>query len=657
MSDEQLSLVPLPDKPLPKKRVKAEVPLAENNPVATVLIDISLPHLDRLFDYSVPAKFDAGAKPGVRVRVRFAGKLIDGFLIERKSSSDHPGVLLPLSVVSDEPVLSPDLFQLVTSVATRNAGVTWDVVRAAIPNRHARAEATVFSNAPDVPECDAPLWSQYSGGAALISRTVQKQAPRAVVPTGSDNPAELLAEYVTTLAHHEFGSIVVVPDRAAINRVLVALKNAGVPANAVAVLAADDGPEVRYRHWLSALRGQARIVVGTRSAVFAQVHNLAAICVWDDWNETLLEPHAPYWHARDVAVQRSSQESLALVIIGPAPSTEAVALMPWMALVAKPTDQSRRNMARVRSALEEPYAQGVSVRLPSLAFQVISQAVKVGSVLVCVPRAGYSPRLACDTCRTFAQCRTCHGPLIQTSRSSNPMCRMCGQLNDDWSCSQCKGTALRATAIGAVRTAEELGRAFPGIPVRSSSADRIVREIDDRPSIVVATPGAAPIAPHGYRAAILLDAHAMLSRPDLRATEDAFEKWMECISLVHPEGEVVVVANPELPAVQALIRHDPIGFAQREIADRTEVDLPPAKRLAVLTGQQSDVDEFLAIAQLPDGVVVRGPVPVESGIRMLLSIDRAQGNGLASALKMASSVRSTRKKGEVVNVRFDPYDL
>ena len=652
MSDEQLSLVPLP-----KKRVKAPVPLADVNPVATVLIDNSLPHLDRLFDYSVPAKLDAQAQPGVRVRVRFAGKLIDGFLIERKTASEHPGTLLPLNVISDEPVLSPSLYELVKSVALRNAGVTWDVVRAAIPNRHARAEATTFTSAPVVPDVASTLWAQYSGGAALIQRSVQQQTPRAVVPTGSDNPADLIAEYVGALAHHNLGSIVVVPDRTAITRVLHALKAVQVPQSAIAVLAADDGPEVRYRNWLSALRGQARIVVGTRSAVFGQVQHLSAICVWDDWNETLLEPHAPYWHPRDVAVQRSSQESLALVIVGCAPSTDAVALMPWLATVAKPTTQARSNMARVRSALEEPYDQGVSVRLPSLAFQTISQALKTGPVLVCVPRTGYSPRLVCDSCRTLAQCDQCHGPLIQTSRSSDPMCRMCGLLQSEWSCGQCTGKKLRATVIGAVRTAEELGRAFPGIPVRSSSADRIVREIDQRPSIVVATPGAAPLTPKGYRAAILLDGNAMLSRPDLRAAEDTFEKWMECTSLVHPDGEVVVVADAHHPAVQALIRHDPIGFAQREIADRASVDLPPAQRLAVLTGAQSDVEEFLAIVELPTGVLVRGPVPIDNGIRMLLSIDRSHGNELATALKTASSVRSTRKKGDVVNVRFDPYDL
>lgn len=653
MTTEELSLFPTP-----RKRVKAAIPLAQDQPVATVLIDNSLPHLDRLFDYSVPAKFANTALPGVRVRVRFAGKLIDGYLIERKDSTEHPGTLQPVSVVSPEAVLSPALFQLISQVALRNAGGRWDVVRTAIPNRHARAEG-VASLDPAMVSAIAPeILTQYSGGPALIKRTIDRQAPRAIMPTGSDDGAKILAEYSTAVAASEQSVIVLVPDRAGIDRVLKALVQSGVPKSAVAVLAADDGAEIRYRNWVSALRGQARIIVGTRSAVFAPAQNLAAICIWDDWNETYLDPHAPYWHAREVAVLRSQNENTALLVLGSSPSTDAVSLMPWLALVARPTDQARRNMARVRSALEEQYVnQGVATRIPHLAFQVITSALKAGPVLVCVPRTGYSPRLVCNQCRSLAECSQCAGALIQTARSSAPTCRVCGHMETEWSCARCKGKQVRATTIGSVRTAEELGRAFPGIPVRSSSADHIVRTIDSRPSIVVATPGAAPLVEGGYSAAIFLDGNIMLSRPDLRAGEDAFSKWMECAALVRVEGEIVVVADPEHPAVQALIRHDPIGFAQRELSQRSSVELPPAVRLAVLTGAQADIDDLLAITKLPDGVLHRGPVPAESGVRLLLSIERAQGLELAGALKDATAVRSARKKGEPVNIKFDPYDL
>ena len=247
---------------------------------------------------------------------------------------------------------------------------------------------------------------------------------------------------------------------------------------------------------------------------------------------------------------------------------------------------------------------------------------------------------------------------MQTARSSAPTCHLCGHIESKWSCKKCKGSSIRAAAVGSERTAEEFGRAFPGIPVRSSTSDHILRKVDSRPAIVVATAGAAPIAQGGYAAAVLLDGNAMLSRPELSATQETFAKWNECASLVRPDGEVIVVADSEHPAVQALIRHDPAGFAHRELEQRTEVSLPPAVRLAALTGEQADIDEALAMLNLNSETLVRGPVPGrDNQVRMLISTDRKQGTELAAQLKAMTSARSAKHKGGPVNVRIDPINL
>jgi primosomal protein N' (replication factor Y) len=175
---------------------------------------------------------------------------------------------------------------------------------------------------------------------------------------------------------------------------------------------------------------------------------------------------------------------------------------------------------------------------------------------------------------------------------------------------------------------------------------------------VVATAGAAPIAQGGYAAAILLDGNVMLSRPELSATQETFAKWNECASLVRPDGEVIVVADSEHPAVQALIRHDPLGFAQRELEQRVQVSLPPAVRLAALTGEQSDIDDALAMLELNPESLVRGPVPgKDNQVRMLISCDRKLGVELAAQLKAMTSARSAKHKGGSVNVRIDPLNL
>ena len=650
-------------KPKVAKKPKAPVPIAAQYPVAQVLIDSPLPHLDRLFDYAVPEKLDQLAKPGVRVRIRFAGRLTDAWLISRSETSEHQGELAPLvNVISPEVVLLPEILELCTEVADRYAGIRSDVLRSAIPNRHAGAEETKFQNAKPVKPVTENIWDQYVGGAALLTRSSEKLAPRAIVTTGLDDPAQLIAQYLVSVNSTESGVIAVVPDRAAIDRVVEQLILLGVNKSAIAVLAADDGSATRYRNWLSILRGANKIVVGTRSAVFAPVQNLAAIVVWDDWNSSHVNPLAPYWNSRDVAVLRSTKQDTALVLIGSAMSVEAFALQPWAVHIARSRDDIRKNSPRVRSALDEASLKnepaGKAVRIPALAFQVIKDSLVKGPVLVMVARTGYAPRLSCDNCRELAICSECSGALLQTERSSSPICYLCGHVETNWTCARCSQTKLRAVAIGSTRTAEEFGRAFPGTPVRNSSSDHILREVNNRPAIVVATPGAAPIAQDGYAALILLDGTGMLSRHDLDSVQDTFGKWSEFVSLVRPDGEVVVVAESEHPAVQALIRHDPAGLAKREFDLRTEVSLPPAVRLAALTGEQSDLDDLVSLCELPTETVIRGPVPATDGqMRLLLSVPKKLGITLATELKRATAVRSMRKKGGTVNVRIDPDKL
>ncbi|EHR60824.1 primosomal protein N' family DNA-binding protein, partial [Saccharomonospora cyanea] len=114
---------------------------AETDPVARVLVDVPLAHLDRTFDYQVPREFADSAVPGCRVRVRFAGQLVDGYLLERASTTDYTRKLAFLErVVSAERVLPPALLQVCRAVARRYGGTLADVVRLAVPPRHARVE-------------------------------------------------------------------------------------------------------------------------------------------------------------------------------------------------------------------------------------------------------------------------------------------------------------------------------------------------------------------------------------------------------------------------------------------------------------------------------------------------------------------------------------
>src|SRR6185369_207714 len=343
-----------------KRPVSRDMEISAQLPVARVAAMVGFAHLDRPFDYLVPASMAADAVPGARVRVRFAGRLVDGFVLERLERSDHDGRLAPLAkVTSPEPVLSAPVARLARAVADRYAGTLADVLRLAIPPRHAAAEraspaqttkeatgpsggagearpdaseAPATASRPDGAEdparpavASAPLelgeWRRYQAGPSLLAALTAGRVPRAVwwAPPGPAWPEMISTTARATLAGGR-GVLVVVPDHRDVDRVADALgtdlSTAGADKALVAVLRADLGPAERYRRFLAVARGEARVVVGTRAAVFAPVADLGLIVVWDDGDDLHAEPRAPYPHTRDVAALRSHLEDAALLVGG-----------------------------------------------------------------------------------------------------------------------------------------------------------------------------------------------------------------------------------------------------------------------------------------------------------------------------------------------------
>ncbi|MFF2024717.1 primosomal protein N' [Streptomyces sp. NPDC058171] len=684
--------------PRAKPRTWRGAALAGDLPVARVLVDKGVLHLDRYFDYAVPEELDAQAQPGVRVRVRFGagrgqvqggrregGGLVDGFLIARVAASDYAGPLAALAqVVSPEPVLGPELLALCRAVADRYAGSLADVLQLAVPPRNARAEKRPSPEPLPPPPAPSPgSWERYAQGPAYLRALADGGAPRAVW-TALPGPgwAEEIARAVAAALASGRGALVVVPDGRVVARVDAALTALLGPGRH-AVLTAEAGPEKRYAQWLAVRRGAVRAVVGTRAAMFAPVRDLGLVVLWDDGDSSHSEQHAPQPHAREVLLLRAATEGCGFLLGDVGCTVEAAQLVAtgW----ARPLSADR---ARVRAAA--PLVRTVgdadlardeaarAARLPSVAWRVAREGLTRGPVLVQVPRRGYVPRLACERCREPARCRHCAGPLEARERGSLG-CAWCGREESRWHCPACGSFRLRAQVVGARRTAEELGRAFPAVPVRTSGREQVLDTVPDAPALVVSTPGAEPVAEGGYAAALLLDGWAMLSRPDLRAGEEALRRWLGASALVREQdagGTVVVVAEPTLRPVQALVRWDPVGHAVRELGERAELGFPPVSRMASVAGPGGAVAGFLAALELPADAVVLGPVPApapggapgrpggepptgEPWERALLRVPPGSGAALAAALKSAQAARTARGGGggTRVQVRMDPPDI
>jgi primosomal protein N' (replication factor Y) len=660
-------------------------------------VDVSLPHLDRPFDYLVPDDLAEAAQPGVRVKVRFAGKDLDGFVLERLAASDHDGKLARIrKVVSPEQVLTPEVAELCRAVADRYAGVLADVTRLAVPPRHAKVEAEALRcTLPPKPVVSSSVseWSPYPqapgflealgrsgvpdsadgldrpGAAGLPDGLGRSEGPRAIwtaVP-GADW-ALAFAQAAAVCASAGRGALLLAPDARDLERLAAACAEVLGPDGYV-TLSADLGPTARYRAFLATLRGCTRVVIGTRAAAFAPVTDLGLVALWDDGDDSYAEARAPYPHTREVLLLRAYRQKCAFLLGGFARSAETAALLEsgWAGeLIA--------DRAVIRAAAPAVHIAGESdtdlardpgaraARLPHRAFEIAREGLRSGPVLVQVPRAGYLPSLVCQTCRAPSRCSTCGGTLRRTGGSGPPSCSVCGRPAADHRCPECGDTRMRAAVVGARRTAEELGRAFPGVLVRTSGGDNMLDAVSDQPALIVTTPGAEPVAAGGYSAALLLDTWLLLARQDLRAPEEAVRRWFNAAALVRPAregGTVIMVGEPSATPLQAVVRWSPEGFATRELSERRTARLAPAAKLAELTGPTEAVADLVArLRQLMDpqaGLEVLGPVALDDETsRAVVRTPRASGSALARTLKEAQAARTTKKSPGSVRIQVDP---
>lgn len=647
---------------------------AESRRIARVLLDSPLPQLDRLFDYAVPAELGE-IVPGVRVKVplRTAGRVIDGYVVEVATEDDVDRPLSEVdSIVSGVQVLPARLHRLARAVADRAAGSASDILRLVIPKRQVRVEkAWTPSSEPHMPSGEVldaveSVVARYEGlGGVLDERG--RAAVEAIPGHDGERPAWaalLAAAAVRTLAAGH-SSILVVPDHRDLDALLVALADL-VPAEHVVRHDSRQTNPDRYRGFLRSLEDAPCIVVGNRSAVYAPVR-AGLVVIWDDGDPLLGEPLAPYVHARDAALLRQGEEGSALLLAGHTRTTdvERLVALGWL----RDIRAARRVLPRVILSTPQEMEQPTAQRMPSSAFLAARDATAEGPVLVQVSRPGFSPSLVCAECRAPARCAHCGGPLGARHRGAVPVCGWCGRSARAWTCPTCSSTKLRLASSGSERTADELGRAFPGVRVIVADGAHPVERVDAKPSLVVATRGAEPAADGGYRAIVLLDGPRMLQSPDLRVGESCLRWWSNAAALAAP-GAPIHLVGVNGAVARALATWNHSGYARSELESRAPLHMPPTTRVALVEGSAAAVSRALiglGELALPSDAVL-GPVPVESDdiparVRALVRFDYGAGTRVVTALRaavVAEAVASRRGRGKnprsTLTVRLDILD-
>lgn len=620
--------------------------IATVQPVARVWVDTGVFHLDTPFDYWVPQDLAAYVEIGSRVQVEFGSALQEGIVVERLESSQNAGSLKQvLKVLSTNPVATPQTLELFRLVARRWAGAPYDVIRSAIPPRVASVDKEKF-----VTVVKGQL---LSPAPAVRAKALSQKRIRSfwALPPGVPR-AKLIAELV--VARHIHGQVLVIaPDERELGAIEEELSLYFSPTDLVRL----DGNltrSQRYRNFIRVARGEVDIVLGLRGAVFAPLKEEVTIIVTAESSETLHEPRAPGWNARDVALMRSSEMGANIILAGYAPSLEVARLLETGWLGHIPSRMHKEVHA---------YSQAMGELIPSAAFAHIRRAIKRGPVLFLVPRKGYGNSVLCNKCRNVALC-VCGGRLELVGAGESPRCVLCQATYDGWKCRWCQSCEIYLASRGIDRFTEEIGRSFPNIPIINSSGDHIVDAAPSTPSLIVATPGGQPRSPNGYSAVALLEGLRFFGHSELRSTESSREIFFQSAALATLSNPIIVVMDPSHPIVAALTRWDASPLVRKELREREEMNFPPYYRFICLDLESTEASRLhsgILRAQVEGRidaeVKITGPIEKSLSIsRLILSAPVSKAASIVDFVHELQRRRSIARKA-LFTIRVDPYSL
>ena len=643
--------------------------------IARVIPDVSVFHLASGLDYTIPTRLQSKVQPGCLVSVKIAGKLVHGWVRDIREAEPTQQRLRPISrILSPHALVSENSFSLAAQVARRYSGNLSAVLRQAIPPRRANIENKFFesfvpgSAATKEPELGElvgdrnstdPLVASYRAGTAILesleqgrtSRMVWQALPEPALPAPFSQIAQLISHSLSAS-----GSTLCLFPTSKLAQEFAAYWSEYAPIGAPSALEyhSDLGANARYRAFLECRFNHPRLVIGTRSAIFAPLEKLSLLLIWDEAAESYQEKSAPYWHTRQVAMLRSQREKASLVLgsFSRSPQAQALVMSTWARELAPENHQIPlpKIFTPEYENRDDP-SLGQS-GLSSSALQFLRRGLQNGPVLIQVPRKGGRGGLSCANCLAPVRCPQCLGR-VEHLRTQF-ICHSCNH-HFQFSCPRCGAKATRARVRGHQQIGSELAAAFPRVPVYNCDADNSLMLIGAMPALIVATAEQEPVAKGGYAAALLLDAGMILSLDRIWAAEEALRRWANAAAKVAPDGQVMLTGDPGQRLANTFKHRTFSSWASQELAERAEVGIPPTATLAVIRGSKDALRRFLAEANFP-GAQVIGPVRQDEHFQVLVRSRLDQGEHLHEELRRLQAVASRKKWGQI-QVQVDPQDL
>lgn len=581
-----------------------------------ILVDVAIPlRLPRLLTYQLPPQLKAA--PGNRVVVPLGRREVVGCLVAHTSGKAPGGLKQVISLLEEEPLLSPALVRMLQWASQYYLTPIGEVLRHLIPaplfsrkGNSTSSKGRAIKSFPNHEEFSSPPPVQLNAAQEEVLRKIDLKSSHSYLIEGVTGSGK--TEVYIRLAQEvvkQGGQVLVLVPEITLTPQLVGRFRGGLPCP---IFPYHSGlTEAQRLHlWQQVRAGSISVIIGTRSALFLPFRRLQLILVDEEQDSSFKQEERFCYHARDLALWRGKEEKIPVLLGSATPSLESLhrcrrGKMIHLKLPDRPEGVvlpeirliDRRHSLPKGELLTDPLKEEIAKSLK-----------KREQVLIFLNRRGYSSFLICLSCGWIPRCPHCDISLTHHKKESKLLCHYCDQsVVFSLICGVCHEPSLRPSGVGTEKIEEELRKLFPAARIArldrdsGKSFDTLAqmkkREID----ILIGTQmvGKGHDYPHLTQVGIL-DADTSLNLPDFRSAERTFQLVTQVAGRAGrgkiPGRVLIQTFHPENPALIAAAKHQLQSFAEAELKHREEWGYPPFTRLVrlLLSGQKPKLVERAA---------------------------------------------------------------
>jgi primosomal protein N' (replication factor Y) (superfamily II helicase) len=591
--------------------------------------------LDRLFTYRNLQ--DKPARIGCRVEATLGRRKAVGYVVNTVQIPAIPeeGIKPILRVLDPDPLFGPYTADLAAWISGMYLCSRGEALSAMLPSgkREPSGGTPPFE---DYPPEGAPLVLSGEQKKALERILAEKSGRKYLYGTTGSGKTEVFLQAAEATLAEGRGVLYLVPEIALTKQVVEAVVRRF--GDRCAVLHSGLTPSRRLAEWRRILRGEADVVVGARSAVFAPVAKLGLIVMDEEHEGSYKSGSSPRYHARQVAMKRCTDEGARLLMGSATPSAEAWHLMTTGGL-------ERLDLTRRLAGGAPPVVEVVDMRAEegALSHRLVEELRRVkaegGQSILFLNRRGFSYFFRCRSCGAEIRCRNCSVGLTYHKDRNRLLCHYCGySMAPPKACPECGSLDVGWSGFGTERIEEEIGQRFQDFNVARLDADVTARKgaldqilEDFRSGKIDILLGTQMVAKGlnfpGVKLVGIVLADTSLNLPDFRSAERTFSLIVQVAGRAgrfSPDGRVILQTfRPDSPVIRFAAAQDVMGFYASELVQREELGFPPYSRLIRVVIRSRILDRAwdaahrfaeMAALRLPPDADILGPAecPISS---------------------------------------------